>query len=250
MRVVGLLRNPVDRLWAAFFSFGQYHMHYGDSESGVRAYMAEQAGAFRACATRHGDCACALKFEALAAAYQDLYYHCDQLLKGLYAPFVEEWLRAVGGRANAHFELSEDFFASRRAVLARVATFSGLRATDAELDAMAAKPHRPPQKRSPGGQVRSWDMSAALRAEVESFYRPYNEQLARLLGEPRYAQWPLYVPNDASTAAAAAHSRRRRLRHLREDGDSAAGRQLRTWNASLVATQSPARRASAGRRAY
>jgi hypothetical protein len=247
LQAIALLRNPADRLWSAYHTYPQYAGKYGPGAAGVRAYLAEQAQAFGACARAHGARACAMRFEALSDSLQAVYYHCDQLLKGMHAPFVAEWLdalhgtaaavatidaggggRSAGGaedggssapliagraRAGGHmlFVLSEDYFepASRAAVIARVVAFAGIRVGAAEVEAIAAAAHKRPLHRRRWGigageaALPSWAMPASLRAELDSFYRPYNAELARLLGEPRCASWPVYRgPADAAGATA------------------------------------------------
>jgi hypothetical protein len=192
LRVVALLRNPCDRVWSAYFTYSQFPRRYGDSEAGVARYFRNMSSALAACARAHGMRACATRFKALGHRWSKVFYGADQVIKGLYSVFVEEWLDALGP-GGAHFELSEDFFQSgpnRRAALARVCAFAGLRVSGAELYAMASGAHRA-HGRSRGWRP-AWQMSAALRAEMGRFYEPYNRALGSLLGEPRCAEWPVF----------------------------------------------------------
>jgi len=73
VKLVALLRNPADRLWSAFFSYGQFRGKYGDGEAGVAAYFAEQSAAFARCASRYDRRTCALRLESLGQAWQDIF---------------------------------------------------------------------------------------------------------------------------------------------------------------------------------
>ena len=43
LRLVALLRNPADRLYAAFRNYGHYAKHYGPGARGFEAFVEEQA---------------------------------------------------------------------------------------------------------------------------------------------------------------------------------------------------------------
>jgi hypothetical protein len=40
----------------------------------------------------HTPAECALLFESLGKKQEDVFFHCDQLIRGMYSVFVEHWL--------------------------------------------------------------------------------------------------------------------------------------------------------------
>ena len=44
---------------------------------------------------------CAFLFEYLGEAESDVFFHCDQIIRGLYEPFVRDWVGAFGNRSLA-----------------------------------------------------------------------------------------------------------------------------------------------------
>jgi hypothetical protein len=95
-----VLRDPIDRLETSFWAHPQYPRRYGGASSeGLHAYVVEQASAFDGCARRHGVRRCAFLFEYLGEAESDVFFHCDQIIRGLYEPFVRDWVGAFGDRS-------------------------------------------------------------------------------------------------------------------------------------------------------
>ncbi len=80
------------------------------------AYVKEQVAAFRACEKQHsngddsgaGD-VCAQLFEALGVQQEKVYFHCDQLMRGMYSVWLERWLR-VFPRDRLLVVIAEDMF--------------------------------------------------------------------------------------------------------------------------------------------
>lgn len=170
---------------------------YGDSAKGVQAYLDDQVPSFVNCSRRFGARACAMRFKALGLRYQKTFYGCDQLFRGMYSIFVEEWLLAAG-RQHVLLELSEDYFdpKSRVHVLRRVASFVNLRITEQELARMALPAHKAARNRSPGF-LPAWRMPQSTREAMDSFYSPYNEALGDMLGDARFAPWRVFPRADA-----------------------------------------------------
>ena len=54
LKVVMLLRNPVDRLETSFWIHPHYPMRYGPNADGLHRYVTEQMGAFLSCEASHG----------------------------------------------------------------------------------------------------------------------------------------------------------------------------------------------------
>jgi hypothetical protein len=83
--VVALLREPTLRLWIAFWTYGQYPAKYGATPAGFGHYFGNQSSAFERCVASRGRRRCALRFEGDSAAEAAVYYHADQLIKGMCA---------------------------------------------------------------------------------------------------------------------------------------------------------------------
>ena len=131
--MIALVRSPVDRLRHAFYSHVHYAKRYGAGWSGLQAYVTDQVGGWERCAAVHGRWRCAVHFEQLGKNESDVFFHCDQLIRGMYAPFVSAWLDAFPSTPDAPSPLlvlrTEDLMgtrAGRRAVLVRVWAHIGL----------------------------------------------------------------------------------------------------------------------------
>ena len=64
---------------------------YGDNAAGELAWVRESVGAFRRCEAAHSTDDCALRFESLDRLNEETFYHCDQLIKGMYHVFMPKW---------------------------------------------------------------------------------------------------------------------------------------------------------------
>lgn len=49
--------------------------------------------AFTHCASNFSAASCALSFESLTRENEETFYHCDQLIKGMYSIFFRRWQR-------------------------------------------------------------------------------------------------------------------------------------------------------------
>ncbi|KAG1660053.1 hypothetical protein FOA52_010038 [Chlamydomonas sp. UWO 241] len=111
-----LLRNPIDRLHSAYWSHPHYKGKYGESAQGELAYLQEQIGAMRSCEVKgHTMEECALYFETYSMEEEVLFFHADQVIRGMYAIFLERWMTHLG-RDNVLVIRAEDYFAGSRLV--------------------------------------------------------------------------------------------------------------------------------------
>ena len=192
--LVVMLRLPWARMHSAFHNYGQYGRKYGASAAGEAAWAAESVGAFQRCAGNFSRDACALGFESLARENEEVFYHCDQLAKGMYAVFTPRW-RAEHRRIL--FLRSEDYFARPRATLARAMGHVGLAAPANE--AGWARLLEPPVTlhgtRPKGGAP---PMDAAAAALLRAFYRPSLRELAAQLADaPDAEAWASWAERDS-----------------------------------------------------
>ncbi|KAL1503007.1 hypothetical protein AB1Y20_011076 [Prymnesium parvum] len=176
-RVVVLLRDPAVRLWIAFHVYGQYPARYGKGVAGFLGYFGNQSAAFGVCERQFGVRRCVLRFEALGPAQADVYYHADQLLKGIYSVFLSEWQRYL--RRTLLVMRTEDYLNNPLRALRRVTrhlelpqlTAEGMRAAERERsrdEALVLHDGMPSPEEMRG---------------VRKFYEPFNVELARLLGD-------------------------------------------------------------------
>lgn len=186
-RLLALVRNPADRLYAAFWHYPHYKKRFGASADGFHAYHTEMAGHFAACVGAHGVDACALRFESLERRFEQVFYHCDQHAKGLYAPFFRVWL-GVFGREMLLVLRTEDYTTRTREALRRVFAHVGL--PEPASEAGWARILDKPIALNGRNRVRNWTeiprMKDETRALVDDFYRESNAQLAGLLGDDAF----------------------------------------------------------------
>ena len=189
-RLVVVLRDPVERLHAAFWFYGHYQSRYGKSEEGFAEYAREQVGHLRRCEEEEGGMRpCAMFFEGLSPENEDVFYHGDQVFKSLYSYYAEGWVRAFGREALLFLRL-EDWRdpAKRPGELRRVLDHLGLPEPDDDVwermlslqPTTAGGANRPPTPRA--------DMDPETRRFLREFFSPFNADLARTVGDERF-EW-------------------------------------------------------------
>ncbi len=191
LRLVAILRNPVDRIYSSFYYYLHSAARFGANADGFHTYALQQLEAYGACEaakSRH-DCA------------MEGYRRADQLAKGLYAMFLPDYFAAFPReqllvlRSEAY---NEDVAGGLRAVMAHI----GLQEPPAEAWTQMVETKRS-NSRASAGASRGGDageMRPDTRALLNAFYRSYNEELAALLGDDAYLSWHA----DALPAAVAA----------------------------------------------
>ncbi|KAG1658985.1 hypothetical protein FOA52_008687 [Chlamydomonas sp. UWO 241] len=182
-RLVVVLRNPVARIHSAFFGYPHYYEKHGRHQAGFLAYVKEQVAGFRACeAGGHSSDECALLFETFGPTQEKVYFHCDQLLRGMYTVWMEGWLRAFP-REVIHVVHAEDLFTKTQDTVNGIIAFLGLEPFDT-AGWEAAKF---------AGPTRSYAADQAMLPEANQiladFYRPFNDRLAALLEDERVKEW-------------------------------------------------------------
>lgn len=200
VKLIAMLRSPIDRLEHAFVGHPHYAKRYGRGAEGFHAYVVEQTKGWRACEAAFGTRRCAVHFEQLGPEPNDVFFHCDQLIRGMYAPFVADWLLALPG--SLLLLRAEDFFTSdaRPAVLQRVWRHLGLRPLSSSSgvaaggggggggDGGAARRLHKAEGRlpsydqlTPPRQRNGFAMAANTRAVLAELYAPFNRALVALL---------------------------------------------------------------------
>ena len=190
VRVVLALRNPIDRLETAFWFHKQFWSVKTPTAAGLHAYATEQVAGFRSCQAAHGKRRCAFLFERLGAAQQAVFWHCNQLIRGLYAPFVAEWKAAFESRSLVI--RVEDLLDSPQATGTRLQVFLGLVSKTAWVPAVAGRAYTAAHAASlnvsccGGGRGEPQPMLPATRQLLDEFYRPFNVELSAILQDPLF----------------------------------------------------------------
>jgi hypothetical protein len=195
VRIVAALRSPVDRIETAFWFHKQFWAPKGASAAGLHAFAVEQVEEFTRCQLAHSTRRCAFLFERLGTAQAHAFWHCNQIIRGLYAPFVAEW-RAAFGDALLVVRV-EDVLDRPAATSARLERFLGLGARTAPARpawhpaASYVRTHVASLNVSccGGGRGPPEPMLEATRALLLRFYQPFNTQLAALLSDTSFKSW-------------------------------------------------------------
>ena len=109
VKIIAVLREPVARLHAAAPHYEHYAERLGAGAAGFDEFVNLFVDAFEECASEHGAEGCAHRFEAYHPKYEAVFYHADQLIKTMYAVFLEGWL-AMFGAENVLVLRTEDVF--------------------------------------------------------------------------------------------------------------------------------------------
>ena len=170
--VVALLREPAARLWISFWFYGQFPAKYGATNAGFGYYFGNQSAAFASCAAAHGTRRCALRFEAHGPEQAAVYYHCDQLIKGMYHVFMPKWTNEFRDLLPLR---AEQYWAQPKRVLGAALAFIGVAEPDADgwrrMLEVKRQLHGP---RPPGGLP---PVPEAVARELAAFYRDGLRQL-------------------------------------------------------------------------
>mmetsp|Transcript_7436 Transcript_7436/g.30108 ORF Transcript_7436/g.30108 Transcript_7436/m.30108 type:complete len:499 (-) Transcript_7436:100-1596(-) len=199
VKIIAVLREPVARLHAAYSHYEHYAKRFGDGAAGFDEFVNLFVDAFEECAGEHGVEGCAHRFEAYHPKYEAVFYHADQLIKTMYATFLEGWL-AMFGAENVLALRTEDVYHSdpavRKTQLKKALDHLGLGdvADDAMLDAMDACDEEcnaddaaMATKTFTVDQVRP-----STREKLDAFFKPQLADLAAMLGDDKW-RWPEYV---------------------------------------------------------
>ena len=179
--LIVMLRLPWDRMHAAFWNYRQYGGKFGASPDGERIWAEQSVAAFRVCEGNFSTTDCALRFESLARENEEVFYHCDQLIKGMYSVFLPAWRRE---HRRMLFLRSESYKADVKGTLRRVMAFVGLEAPAAAGDD-AWKAYLGGRVTIHGTRPKGGtpQMAAPTLALLKTFYRPGLRELAALLSD-------------------------------------------------------------------
>ena len=191
-KLIVIVRDPVERLHSAFYYYYHYGVVYGRNETGFAAFAREMTGHFQRCLDQgHGEFKCVTAFESLGPSFEAVFYHADQVLKSLYAVFLEGYLSAFP-RKDVLVLRFEDYVVSpggsdepMRATLSRALKHLALDEPDAAT--WAAMLSAPVVRNGGAQQAARPPMDPDTRQMLRRFYKPYNARLAALLDDD--ARW-------------------------------------------------------------
>ena len=216
VRLLLMLREPAERYYSAYWYYNKRYRIYErfgpHGAKGFAAMASADVAAFDRCrqqpaARIPGSQPRELDDGAEAVATlpprntarrcaRKLFADAQQLVKGIYSIPLESWLAVFPPEQMLIFRL-EDYQADLADHLQAAISFLGLPNPPAQAwGRMLAQ--RRANRRAPGGESMHNGTASMLRA----FYRPFNEELARLLGDSRYLSWheepgaPMGAPKD------------------------------------------------------
>ncbi|XP_076468255.1 carbohydrate sulfotransferase 15-like [Babylonia areolata] len=172
-RIIFLLRNPVDRLYSSYLY--NHHKYESVSSRTFDLYVRESIKIYEDCFARHTLRSCANNGTVFQQAKV-------MLVVSLYSVFVQDWIKLFP-RNQLHFVTTEQYNERMDLYLAKIYRFLGLRPLSQEKmrSITVLSPHNRGQHYKVAGP-----MMSSTRSLLEKFYRPYNEELARMLKDPAF----------------------------------------------------------------
>eukprot|EP01104_Vermistella_antarctica_P006028 TRINITY_DN16767_c0_g1_i1.p1 TRINITY_DN16767_c0_g1~~TRINITY_DN16767_c0_g1_i1.p1 ORF type:complete len:505 (+),score=54.76 TRINITY_DN16767_c0_g1_i1:229-1743(+) len=207
-RFVGSLRNPVDRLWSDYWHFTKHWAHFVEgppSPGHFHEACSEKVAALTACFNRYGMETC-----IFCSEYRSYSQDVCRLELGLYSIYLEKWfeffpsqsfhidrLEAAVPPTPTHLSHRDSDLADdrsgpilakehRAAMLAGIFRHIGVKTLSREE--MGRVVDHNLKNRKSGDVI---EMLPETRKLLTEFYQPYNEELARLLGDDRFlwSEW-------------------------------------------------------------
>lgn len=185
LKLLACVRSPIDRLRHAFYTHPHYAKRYGQGAAGLHAYVMEQRAGWQACVRSYGAKRCAIHFEQLGAAQDGVFFHADQLIRGMYAPFVADFLGAFP-ESQLLVVRTEDFIDKRQPLLNRIWRHLGVEPLDFENGSVPPALVRV-QRRLPTDYWTWTKQKGPILPEttlvLKELYRPFNQELRAMLAK-------------------------------------------------------------------
>lgn len=184
-KFVLLLRRPTDRIHSAYFGTKHLLEKYGNHSEGFIAFVADQVGAYRECVARHSEEDCIMRFETMGMKEEKVYFHCDQILRGMYAPYLKVWFRYFP-RSSFLILDSRRYFRDSYATMTQVLNFLGLPVPHPNSSTYQAMVAAGPRV----SNVEARDLiPEGARRILSKLYEKHVEDLAVLLGDQQWLDW-------------------------------------------------------------
>ncbi|KDD72994.1 hypothetical protein H632_c2653p0, partial [Helicosporidium sp. ATCC 50920] len=184
-KVVVMVRNPVDRMYSAYYYYGCGYGAPGSVFSPQKFHnlASRSVRLLKECLQTKSDRECV----------GSLYFKAEQLVKGMYAASLPDWLEHYDSESFLMFR-TEDYQKDGRGYMLRVLDFIGMERPDDETLDAALEGHYNEGNRKrddvTGCDSQRKPMLPETRAMLEDFYKPHNARLARLMGDDRYLWEP------------------------------------------------------------
>ncbi|KAK9829104.1 hypothetical protein WJX72_003914 [[Myrmecia] bisecta] len=182
MKLIVMLRNPVDRMYSAFWYYGclyGIYKHLGMDAEGFHKLVEGEVGKMQACQETASAKVCAAR----------LFHEAQQLIKGMYSVVLQDW-RDVYASDQLMMINTAQYQSDEEQTLRDVVDFLGLERPSARQlqQALAVESNRGHNKQSsvPGCEAMRPPMLNHTRAMLEAFYRPFNQQLAIMLQDDTF----------------------------------------------------------------
>lgn len=169
-KFIFVMRNPMTRARS-------HYRFFDDPEGrGFSERLSSEMGVFNRCMAEHNNPrTCAYDLSPSSSS--------GMLTWGLYYIFLKDWLE-VFPREQIHIIRTDDFAADTAGVLEGVADFIGLKLKKGSFQKLQnMRPHK--TKTASATKQNASETSSILR----EFYAPWNQKLADLLGDKKWALW-------------------------------------------------------------
>ncbi|XP_069140999.1 carbohydrate sulfotransferase 15-like [Argopecten irradians] len=166
VKLVVILRNPVDRLYSDYIFMNPKEKK---SKEIFHSKASRSVRLFNDCLRKHTRRHC---------AYQ-VYFGDLRLTIGLYAVFLEDWM-AVFPRKQFFITTLDDYSKNQTGITSEIFDFLGLRAVD---NGKEGETHYN-RRRSSG--IQAGAMLDETRQLLEQFYQPFDHALSSLLNDEKY----------------------------------------------------------------
>ncbi|KAG2482249.1 hypothetical protein HYH03_018812 [Edaphochlamys debaryana] len=184
-RQIIIMRDPVSRYYSAFHYYRRRPSDPFEGPDKFHERVERDIQMWKTCEQRFGVAECVKRYEP------------QQLVKGMYAEFVDAWA-SVFPRDQLLFMRTEDYKAAPREHIQAVIKFLGMRdlSNEETTTMMRLRRFNAQSEKYPA-------MWAKSRKMLEDFYRPFNEKLMKVLGNDNRWLWEDTAKKAAAQLAAA-----------------------------------------------
>eukprot|EP00899_Mesostigma_viride_P010138 jgi/Mesvir1/19125/Mv12867-RA.2 len=181
VKLIAIFRNPVDRIYSSYYYYNNYKANPNPNPTEFHAVATKQVDLMNRC----------METKTAAACAHQNYFNAQQLIKGMFSVYLPAWWE-VFPREQLLVLRMEHYSKNTKAELVRVMDFLGMREpSEAEWGKiLEMKTKNTRETNNKGGTGASGPMLPETREMLERFYRPFNEQLAHMLGDQGFLWAP------------------------------------------------------------
>ncbi|KAL4230690.1 hypothetical protein ACF0H5_011066 [Mactra antiquata] len=171
VKLLLMLRNPVDRLYSHYF-----HGGYGTSSQSFHDHVVQSIAQWKTCTSKHSVRHCIYSPQEKQAMKAPIY-------TSFYIVHLKEWLKAFP-REQIFIFRNEDYSKDIKGTMKQILNHLNVSIpSDEILNSMEALPHFYETKK----KARAGPMKAATKELLLDLYGSYTEELARFLNDERFA---------------------------------------------------------------